>query len=300
MKDEPPRNKRSFSDGHFFKKLKLMSKKKQPVVERSKTTRTRKASANSATKSSLSLKRNNHGRNAIAKRRVLTDIGSSDDDVIGNSVTNPSVQDSHNCHSDDSIPPLPLELPDIVSIRSSKSHLSNKSNRNKHGIDLTFMPRRSLQNSKAGLKKLNTSSQGYFNIPVTIDRASEKVKHTDTKNTVNSSSSEIERPALSILQKDDTQTSSHPTVDSTPANNNGTDNNNNNNNDVENSSNSLFDTILSMAHSAISHVPKISALSNEIQPEVSHSGEKNSSSNHHPHFHHQHGKQQHQIGRAHV
>ncbi|KAL3232752.1 Membrane-anchored lipid-binding protein YSP2 [Nakaseomyces bracarensis] len=36
------------------------------------------------------------------------------------------------------------------------------------GIDLAFKPRRSLQNSTAGLKRINTL-QGYFNIPVTID-----------------------------------------------------------------------------------------------------------------------------------
>lgn len=290
MRDEATRKKRSFSDGHFFKKLKLMSRKKQPVMERSKTTRTRKESTNSAAKSSLSLRRANNGRKTIAKRRVLTDIGSTNEGVAGNSGSNSPAQYSHTPHFSDSIPPLPLELPDIVSIRSSRSHISNKSNKNKHGIDLTFIPRRSLQNSKAGLKKLNTSPQGYFNIPVTIDRASEKVKHTDTKNTFNSSSSENERPVLSILQKDDSQSSSHPAIDSMSA-----PNNINNNNDIENSSNSLFDTILSIAHSAISHVPKISALNTEIQREFSHSGESHTGSTRHPYFHIHHAQQQHPL-----
>ncbi|CAI4058878.1 hypothetical protein SKDZ_04G5280 [Saccharomyces kudriavzevii ZP591] len=285
MKDDPSRKKRSFSDGHFFKKLKLMSRKKQPVVERSKTTRTRKESAHSVAKSSQSLRRTNNGRNAIAKRRVLTDIGSSNDGVTSKSATN-SPDESH---INDSFPPPPLELPDIVSIKSSRSHFSTTSNKNKHGIDLTFMPRRSLQNSKAGLKKLNTSPQGYFNIPVTIDRASEKVKHTDTKNTLNSSSSENERPALSILQKDDTQNSSHPTVDTTAAPNSIS-----NSNEIEHSSNSLFDTILSIAHNAISRVPRISALNTEIQRELSHPGESHTGSHSHSYFHHRH-EQQHPL-----
>ena len=296
MKDEPSRKKRSFSDGHFFKKLKMMSRKKHPVMERSKTTRTRKESTNSAAKSSLSLRRANNGRNAIAKRRVLTDIGSTNEGVIGNSASNSPDKDSHNPHFSDSIPPLPLELPDIVSIRSSRSHISNKSNKssksskNKHGIDLTFMPRRSLQNSKAGLKKLNTSPQGYFNIPVTIDRASENIKHADTKITFNSSSSENERPVLSILQKDDTQNSSNPTVDATSAPHNIS-----NNNNIENSTNSLFDTILSIAHSAISHVPKISALNTEIQRELSHSSENHTGSIRHSYSNHHHGHHKHPL-----
>lgn len=219
-------NNRTTSESSFFEKL-----KRKGGSLRNKNKSKKKGSKTSTLKrSSLSMSKSGKGKTEIAKRRIITDPPNS----------SMNISNSSNIQSvaDPIIPNLkqnpPLELPDIVSIRSNRSRKSTLTSKSsKHDLDFTFLPRRSIQNSTNGMDKINTG-HSYFNIPVTIDDHNNRSK-------VNLHKKDFTRHTSNPQGKDhQTQPISH-----------------NNQMINNNSSTSLFGTILSMAHNAVSHVPKI-------------------------------------------
>lgn len=116
----------------------------------------------------------------LKKRASTTNRHSSlknvdSDTFIRHIVSNNNSDGSNNAHNYDL---LPLELPDIVSIRSGRS--SNKS------IDMGWSPRRSLQNSTKGFKKVNHSTPGISDIFVSLENSGERPSSDSKENFISS------------------------------------------------------------------------------------------------------------------
>ncbi|CCD24101.1 Ysp2p NDAI_0C04410 [Naumovozyma dairenensis CBS 421] len=203
------RESRSLSNNSFLKKLKFVTKKSK-----------RKSSKSDKIKrSSLSLSRSGKGKNEIAKRRIMTDTPRPESKTYIDSQ---------------------FDLPDIVSIRSAKSHKSKNKHQNKknlsnhnsrNGTTLAIEPRRSLQNSVAGMKNANTA-QGMFNIPVPID-------NQGTEGNL----SKIETPSMAkhITTQSQEFPNRLPTPESALV--------------QEPTQESIFTSIFNIAHNVVSHVP---------------------------------------------
>lgn len=267
---------KSFSDGSILSKLKHKSnkslkdndKKQNKHVSIKRKVKSLRLSQDKSGRSSLSRGvSSTKKKNAIAKRKIVTpdssdfihtSISNSNDNYHGQSPTfNVDNVNSNSIllnRSNDPVTNLPTikldppyQLPEIESIKS------NKSRENYRDKDINE-PRRSLQNSIAGIKKMhprnnhkhthsnssNIYSHGFFNIPVTID------------NHINDSFSDNEDKISPLsedsnnmhINKDTNQTSTPERLSD---------------NEDPNNSSSIIGTILSMAHIAMSHVPKVNA-----------------------------------------
>lgn len=262
---------RSFSDGSILSKFKHKSSKslkdndkKRKHVGIKRKVKSLRLSQDKSGRSSLT--RGTSGtnkKNAIAKRKIVTP-DSSDFINTGNdtyhapaptfNVTNVNGNSILLNHSNDTAANLPTikldppyQLPEIESIKSNKSRdIYRDKDMNE--------PRRSLQNSIAGITKIhhrnnhkhtqsnssNVYGHGFFNIPVTID------------NHLNDDSSDNE-DMVSPLSEDSNNMHIGKGTNQTSTPERLSDN------EDANNSSSIIGTILSMAHIAMSHVPKVNA-----------------------------------------
>ena len=249
---------RSVSDASFFKKLKLgnimHSKSKKKSGNNNNSPKRKKSkkyqSVDALIRPSLSLRRSGKGKHEIAKRRISGEFQGNDQQF--------SFSQSKRTSQ--------FDLPDIVSVKSSRTKRSRTHNDNADGgdhqdshsnndgnddgddnssgeerdLDFSFRPRRSLHNSTAGMKRINTA-HGYFNIPITIDSHNDRTSENllKTRKTDNSLLDYQTHKA-----KSDTRLDLEPPI----ANESG----------AENTSSGIIGTLLSFAHSAVNHVPRIS------------------------------------------
>lgn len=217
---------RSISDGSFLSKMFKTGDKKKRKDKKG----TRKKNSENGARASLSFSMASNGNGDIAKRRITTDI-------------------PHASRQS-------LDLPEIVSIRSGSAHDNNDyGNENDdgeshhNGTGMLYIPKGSLLNSSRttrnsnnnsgnkndsstndsnhnktnGLNEVTTATTGIFNIPVPLDeRTTNAVTHTSTNPNTNHSS-------LNEESEDDQE-----------------------------HSNTIFATIMSIAHNAAAHIPKIS------------------------------------------
>ncbi|KAG0668340.1 hypothetical protein C6P45_004799 [Maudiozyma exigua] len=224
-------------DSSFFKKLKISniihsksgSKSVKGTPKKSKARKSE--SADALIRPSISLRRSGKGHHEIAKRRISADFTGTDTDFS----FAPSKRTSQ------------FELPDIVSVKSnrtkrSRSHNdqanddtgSNSSSSDERDLDFSFTPRRSLHGAN-GMKRINTA-HGFFNIPVTIESHNDRNSEINLLNKkTNNSSTDYYNPSKS---KSDNKLEQHQS-----------------NND--NASSGLLGTLISLAHSAVNHVPRI-------------------------------------------
>lgn len=256
MTDTASSSKRSVSDGSFFKKLKLgrlmHSRSKKKDNDDSDSPRRKKSrkyqSVDALIRPSLSLRRSGKGKHEIAKRRISGEFPGNDQQF--------SFSQSKRTSQ--------FDLPDIVSIKSSRTKRSHNQNeiengdenqdnitndgRNSSGsssgeerdLDFSFRPRRSLHNSTAGMKRINTA-HGYFNIPITIDSHNDRT----SENLLRSRKTDN-----SLLDYQNTKAKSDNRLDLEQPHFNES--------GAENTSSGILGTLLSFAHSAVNHVPRIS------------------------------------------
>lgn len=236
MSNGSKHNSRAVSDGSFFRNTKLgrlissSSKKNKSNSQRNAKKRSRKdESVDALIRPSLSLRNPGDDNNKIATRRVSKEYNTNNPDNLGSPYGKRTSQ---------------FDLPDIVSIKSAKTRRTHSTHESdsEHDLDFLFQPRRSLHNSTAGIKKINTG-HGFFNIPITIDSHNDKMSEDLLRS----------RKTETSLQEQSTNKSNSEIIKSEF---NNTQNNNNIND--ETSSNGIFGTILSFAHSAVNHVPRIS------------------------------------------
>lgn len=218
---------RSISDGSFLAKIFKTGDKKHRKDKKG----SRKNIDETGKRASLSFSMASNGNGDIAKRRITAEI------------PHPSRQS--------------FDLPEIVSIRSGSPHDKNGHENEEQGDGeshhiangLLYLPKASLPNSSRttrnsnnnsgnknssntndsshsktnGLNEVATATTGVFNIPVTLDeRTTNAVTHTSTNPNTNHSSLHGESE------------------------------------DEPEHSNTIFGTIMSIAHSAAAHIPKIS------------------------------------------
>ncbi|KAG0666015.1 hypothetical protein C6P44_004184 [Monosporozyma unispora] len=270
---------RSLSDGNIFSKfkhkrsktLKDTTGKKDKHISIKRKVKSLRLSRDKPERSPTSRGTSNVNRkNEIAKRKIMTsDSGeninastnSSNDSYHGPFAPNGSNNNINsiklNASNDTTInlPTIkldpPYQLPEIESIKSNKS---------KDRYRDINEPRRSLQNSIAGITKIhhhhhhkhtrsnssNTHVHGFFNIPVTID------------NHLNDTDSDSEDMA-SPLSEDSNKAHSNKGTNVTSTPEKVSDNEDTNN------STSILGTIMSIAHTAMSYVPKVNG-GNNILP----------------------------------
>ncbi|CCF58089.1 hypothetical protein KAFR_0D04410 [Kazachstania africana CBS 2517] len=201
------RKVRSLSENGLLSKLKLRQKRNKSKGSPSSSDKNN----TTVSRSSLSTKKSSKNRKEVAKRRILSDL--------------PANASSSN-H---------IELPEIVSIKSAgrgKSTISSDGIEDTESeAELSFKPRRSLQNSTGGIKR-KTGHHGYFNIPVTLDNQSTKSKVASRQRSEDASTKDV----------------AHLNIQRTPSTIDKS---------VGSPSTSIFGTIMSIAHNAVSHVPKI-------------------------------------------
>ncbi|CCK69638.1 Ysp2p KNAG_0C05400 [Huiozyma naganishii CBS 8797] len=215
----PEHGHRSLSDGSLFKKWKL-----------------KKHGKHKKKKEDGKLQSQSQSQSQIATRRVQAPAGDAPVPAA--------------------LPQIKLNLPDIASIRTSRSAArsrplagaeqddgSTESEGSRGALDLAFVPRRSLQNSAAGVTRNSAVGQphGFFNIPVPID------SHGDHQSSLTAASSAKSAPPLNnnTAQPHRTQVQHPPTQlqQSQPP-------------ERDTSTGSIVGTILSMAHNAIGHLPR--------------------------------------------
>ena len=232
------KSNRAVSDSSFFKKLKISNimhskSHKKSTKSTSMKSKTRKSeSADALIRPSISLRRSGKGHHEIAKRRISADFTGTDADFS----FAPSKRTSQ------------FELPDIVSVKSnrtkrSRSHNgedngdanSNNSSSDERDLDFSFTPRRSLHGAN-GMKRINTA-HGFFNIPVTIESHNDRNSETYLRNKKTNNSS----PEFYNTNK----SKSESKIEQHQPNN-------------ESNSSGLLGTLISLAHSAVNHVPRIS------------------------------------------
>lgn len=227
------------SEGSLLKKLKLKNSSDRLSSDRKSTNPIHKTKRKISKK--FSIKKRTHSTSSLSKK----DGNKFQNNTNSNTVVKRKVDSHSESHNKKNLVPTirldapNFELPDIASIRSSKSKRnsrffikSNSSNNYDNDSDmeepedkLTIeVPRRSLQNSNAGYKRYSRNDS--FNIPVPIE---------DNTNFNNSTHSRI-NSIYSDKEK------SH--LDHSNTNTNSTTNNN---------EHSIMSTILSIAHNAISH-----------------------------------------------
>lgn len=267
---------RSISDSSFFKKLKLSNiihsknnssnnnnhnnkhKQKKRDLKQNSLPNRRKSrkyeSVDALIRPSISLRRSGKGHHEIAKRRISAEFINND----GEFSYAPSKRTSQ------------FELPDIVSVKSNrtkrtrslredeedfnnnntdtintnnnKDDISSKGSSAEKDLDFSFAPRRSLHGATGnGMKRINTA-HGFFNIPVTIENHNEKNPDIYLRNKkTNNSLPDF----YTNKSKSESKLEQHTTTDQT-------------NNNENNSNDGIFGTLLSFAHSAMNHIPRIS------------------------------------------
>ena len=232
------KSNRSVSDSSFFKKLKISNimhskSHKKSNKNHSTKSKTRKTeSADALIRPSISLRRSGKGHHEIAKRRISADFTGTDADFS----FAPSKRTSQ------------FELPDIVSVKSNRtkrsySHngednddaSSKNSSSDERDLDFSFTPRRSLHGAN-GMKRINTA-HGFFNIPVTIESHNERNSETFLRNKKTNNSF----PEFYNTNK----SKSESKIEQHQPNN-------------ESNSSGILGTLMSLAHSAVNHVPRIS------------------------------------------
>ncbi|SMN19713.1 similar to Saccharomyces cerevisiae YHR080C Protein of unknown function that may interact with ribosomes, based on co-purification experiments [Maudiozyma saulgeensis] len=267
---------RSVSDSSFFKKLKLSNiihskssnshsnnknKQKKRDLKQNSLPNRRKSrkyeSVDALIRPSISLRRSGKGHHEIAKRRISAEFIGND----GEFSFAPSKRTSQ------------FELPDIVSVKSNRTKRThslcesdredntdsindpnNTNNNNEKDInstnnsstekdlDFSFAPRRSLHGATGnGMKRINTA-HGFFNIPVTIENHNERNPDIYLRNKkTNNSLPDF----YTNKSKSENKLEQHTTSSQT-------------NNNENTSSSGILGTLLSLAHSAVNHVPRIS------------------------------------------
>lgn len=236
-KDKSKSKKRSISDGFvkLFKKKK--SKKKQNGRSKSNTLSRPSVSVNPDNKEHSGVYNNAQKIPVYPEIRSVRSNGSSKRRFSFSSrrhshSRNP--KDPKNNMNDDD------DDDDINYYRDEDNDEESTTDTSREGIDLAFRPRRSLQNSTAGLKRISTL-QGYFNIPVTIDS-----NHTKNNN----------------IQQGGVGTKSHPisrkTSELFSTSRNASKSGTHVMNQENNSSTGLLNTIVNFAQNAVGRgVPKI-------------------------------------------
>lgn len=275
------KKKRSFSETGIFKLFKSKSRSKS---SKSKSNSKGKNGHSSQRNSRSKHKERTLSRPSVSDRKRLeTESGDrtvSESHLLSSKLRKLGNHNHNHIHNNGNI-----EYPEIRSIRSGGSrsfndryndyndyddddddddnndngnrdgldngHTDTMSDATEDGIDISFKPRRSLQNSTAGLNRINTL-QGYFNIPVTIDS-----HHTNSHNNNSGTrTNPISRKTSEFFN------SKNPSKTGTQSNLQET-----------NHTQGILDTIVSFAQNAVGRVPKI-VVNDPSAEEIVDSGDK--------------------------